>query len=78
MLPCWRDALLRRPWALWLALLLAVVSALGPTLSHGLAAGHGGAMALQDICISNGPDRLADAGPASVTGVTGEPAGWRP
>ena len=61
MLPCWRDALLRRPWALWLALLLAVVSALGPTLSHGLAAGHGGAMALQDICISNGPDRLADA-----------------
>ncbi|MCX7226623.1 MAG: hypothetical protein NT071_13675 [Burkholderiales bacterium] len=63
MLPCWRDARLRRPWALWLALLLAVVSALAPSLSHGLAAGHGGAMALQDI---------------SVTGVTGEPAGWRP
>jgi hypothetical protein len=61
MLPCWRDALLRRPWALWLALLLAVVSALGPSLSHGLAAGHGSVMALQDICISNGPDRLADA-----------------
>ena len=54
-------ARLRRPWALWLALLLAVVSALAPTLSHGLAAGHGSAMALQDICISNGPDRLADA-----------------
>ena len=61
MLPCWRDALLRRPWALWLALLLAVVSALAPTLSHGLAADHGGAMALQDICASNAPDRLADA-----------------
>ena len=60
-MPCWRDALLRRPWALWLALLLAVVSALGPSLSHGLAAGHGSVMALQDICISNGPDRLADA-----------------
>ena len=54
-------ARLRRPWALWLALLLAVVSALAPTLSHGMAAGHGSAMALQDICISNGPDRLADA-----------------
>ena len=63
MLPCWRDALLRRPWALWLALLLAVVSALGPSLSHGLAAGHGSVMALQDICISNGPDRPAS--PAS-------------
>ena len=54
-------ARLRRPWALWLALLLAVVSALAPTLSHGLAAGHGSVMALQDICISNGPDRLANA-----------------
>ena len=54
-------ARLRRPWALWLALLLAVVSALAPTLSHGLAADHGGAMALQDICASNAPDRLADA-----------------
>jgi hypothetical protein len=61
MLPCWRDALLRRPWALWLVLLLAMVSALGPTLSHGLAAGHGGATALQDICIGNGPGRLTDA-----------------
>ena len=70
MLPCWRDALLRRPWALWLALLLAVVSALGPSLSHGLAAGHGGVMALQDICISNGPDR-----PASPASPETPPAG---
>ena len=54
-------ARLRRPWALWLALLLAVVSALAPSLLRGMAAGHGSAMALQDICISNGPDRLADA-----------------
>jgi hypothetical protein len=63
MLPSWRDVLLRRPWALWLALLLAVFSALAPSLSLGLAAGHGGVMALQDICISNGPDRPAS--PAS-------------
>ena len=55
------DVLLRRPWPLWLALLLAVFSALAPSLSHGLAAGHGSVMALQDICISNGPDRLGDA-----------------
>jgi hypothetical protein len=63
MLPSWRDVLLRRPWALRLALLLAVFSALAPSLSLGLAAGHGGVMALQDICISNGPDRPAS--PAS-------------
>jgi hypothetical protein len=63
MLPSWRDVLLRRPWALWLALLLAVFSALAPSLSLGLAAGHGGVMALQDICISNGPDQPAS--PAS-------------
>ena len=77
MLPCWRDALLRRPWALWLALLLAVVSALAPTLSHGLAAGHGSVMALQDICASNAPDRLADAStpaqPASARTATTAP-----
>ncbi len=54
-------ARLRRPWALWLALLLAMVSALAPSLLRGVAAGRGGAMALQDICISNGPDRLANA-----------------
>ena len=66
MLPCWRDALLRRPWALWLALLLAVVSALAPTLSPGRAAGHGSAMALQDICASNAPDRLAGLPPGRV------------
>jgi hypothetical protein len=70
MLPSWRDVLLRRPWALWLALLLAVFSALAPSLSLGLAAGHGGVMALQDICISNGPDR-----PASPASPETPPAG---
>ena len=74
MLPCWRDALLRRPWALWLALLLAVVSALAPTLSHGLAADHGGAMALQDICASNAPDRLADASTPAQPASPASPA----
>ena len=71
MLPSWRDALLRRPWALWLALLLAVVSALSPTLSHGLAADHGSAMALQDICASNAPDSIAISTPTPPTRGTG-------
>ena len=74
MLPCWRDALLRRPWALWLALLLAVVSALAPTLSHGLAAGHGSVMALQDICASNAPDRMADASTPAQPASPASPA----
>ena len=74
MSPCWRDALLLRPWALWLALLLAVVSALAPTLSHGLAADHGGAMALQDICASNAPDRLADASTPAQPASPASPA----
>ena len=72
-MPSWRDVLLRRPWALWLALLLAVFSALAPSLSLGLAAGHGGVMALQDICISNGPDRPAS--PASPASPETPPAG---
>lgn len=74
MLPCWRDALLRRPWALWLALLLAVMSALAPTLSHGLAADHGSAMALQDICASNATDRLADASTPAQPASPASPA----
>ena len=74
MLPCWRDALLRRPWALWLALLLAVVSALAPTLSHGLAAGHGSVMALQDLCASNAPDRMADASTPAQPASPASPA----
>ena len=41
---------LHRPWAVWLAVLIAVFGALAPTVSHALA--QGVAPAMMDICVS--------------------------
>jgi hypothetical protein len=48
---------LRRPLAVWLALLVAVLGAIAPTLSHGLALK--GAVPLVEICTSLGPRWVA-------------------
>lgn len=50
-------ARLRRPLAVWLALLIAVLGALAPTLSHGLA--RAGDVPLVEICTSLGPRWVA-------------------
>lgn len=56
-----RLAPLRRPLAVWLALLIALLGAIAPTLSHGLA--RAGEVPLVEICTSLGPRwvALADA-----------------
>jgi hypothetical protein len=50
---------LRRPWAVWLAVLIAVFGAIAPTVSHALvlAAGHGPQGV--EICTSQGPRWVA-------------------
>lgn len=48
--------LLRRPLAVWLAVLVALFGAIAPTLSHALV--QGGAAAV-DICTSTGPRGVA-------------------
>jgi hypothetical protein len=45
---------LRRPWAVWLAVLIAVFSALAPTVSHALVLARGGAVPMVKICTSRG------------------------
>lgn len=49
--------MLRRPLAVWLALLIAVLGAVAPTLSHGLA--RAGDVPLVEICTSLGPRWVA-------------------
>lgn len=49
--------MLRRPLAVWLALLIAALGAVAPTLSHGLA--RAGDVPLVEICTSLGPRWVA-------------------
>lgn len=56
-------ALLRRPLALWLAVLIAVFGALAPTLSHALVWAQGGAAPMLEICTSTGPRWVASPMP---------------
>jgi hypothetical protein len=51
--------LLRRPVAVWLALCLALLGALAPTLSHALNGVRGGNAGLIEVCTSNGPRWMA-------------------
>lgn len=46
---------LRRPWALGLALLLAVVGALAPTLSHAIVWARGDVAPWVEVCTLSGP-----------------------
>ena len=47
-------ASLRRPRALWLAVLIAVFSALAPTLSHALVWSQGDTRPMVEVCTSSG------------------------
>ncbi len=47
-------ALLRRPLAVWLTMLIAVFGALAPTLSHALVMARGGTSAWTEVCTSTG------------------------
>lgn len=53
--------LLRRPWAVWLAVLIAVFSALAPTVSHALALAYRVAPMEASYCSSmGGVDAVSD------------------
>ena len=54
-------ALLRRPLALWLAVLISVFGALAPTLSHAFALAHSGMSPMVQICTSTGPHEVTSA-----------------
>jgi len=54
-----RHARPHRPWALWLAVLIAVFGALAPTLSHALVLARGTVLPLQEVCTSAGPGWVA-------------------
>lgn len=56
---------LRRPWAVWLALLLVVFGALAPTLSHAWSAARGDAGFAVAVCTSSGPRWLTQADASS-------------
>ena len=58
------TALLRRPRAVWLAVLVAVFAALAPTLSHALVLARGGPPPLLEVCTSIGMQGTANALPA--------------
>jgi hypothetical protein len=45
---------LRRPWAVWLAVLIAVLGALAPTLTHALMPAMGKAAQGFEVCTSQG------------------------
>lgn len=52
-------------WALWLALLLALIGALAPTVSRTLNWARGGGVSLVEVCTSSGPRWMAwDPAPA--------------
>lgn len=64
-----RHTLLRRPWAVWLAVLIAVFAALAPAVSHAFALAQGGTPMAMAICTSGDTlTLLADspAGPPSA------------
>lgn len=55
---------LRRPWAVWLAWLIAGFAALAPTLSHALARSKG--VPLVEICTAAGPRWVALSFPSDA------------
>lgn len=55
---------LRRPWAVWLALCIAMLGALVPTVSHALNWARGAQTPLIEVCTSTGPRWMALPGMA--------------
>jgi len=56
---------LRRPWAVWWAVFVALLGALAPTVSHALVAAGRIAPPLE-ICTAQGPQRVAPEAPLSL------------
>lgn len=61
---------LRRHWAVWLALCIAFLGALAPTLSHALHAARGQDSQMVEICTINGPRWMALGMAAELTGTS--------
>jgi hypothetical protein len=59
--PCLHDRL-RRPWAVWLALCVALLGALAVPMAH--AVPRGDPIGLLEICTSSGPQSLPAGGNA--------------
>jgi hypothetical protein len=78
MTPTPRRHPLHRPWAMWLAVLIAVLGALAPTVSHALMFARGTAPMGVEICTSQGPlwvaadtvSQAADSAPARESAAT--------
>ncbi|MBK9573149.1 MAG: DUF2946 domain-containing protein [Rhodoferax sp.] len=51
---------LRRPWAVWLAVLLVLFGAFAPTLSHGIGLAQAAGQWPADICVSPASMAVAD------------------
>ena len=56
---------LRRPWAVWLALCMALLGALAPTVSHAVNWARGSNAGLIEVCTTNGPRWMALPGMAA-------------
>ena len=57
---------LRRPWAVWLAVLIALLAAIAPTVTHALILAGGQSPQGVEICTTVGPRWVtADAGASS-------------
>jgi hypothetical protein len=61
-----RRTLPYRPWAVWLAVLIAVFGALAPTVSHALVLAQGGIAGSLEICTPQGM-RFVTADPTGLT-----------
>jgi hypothetical protein len=64
-----------RPWTVWLALCIALVGAVVPTVSHALAWSQGGSPAYGAICTTAQPGTAAadaDGAPADSSGSGGQ------
>ena len=61
-----RRTLLHRPWAVWLAVLIAVLGAIAPTVTHALMLATGQSPQGVEICTTEGTRWVnADAAPSS-------------
>lgn len=72
MTPKPHFALLRRPLAVWLAVLISLLGALAPALSHTLVWSHGGAPAWTEVCTTTGTRRVATSTPISTDSPDGQ------
>ena len=69
---------LRRPWVVWLAVLIAVLGAMAPTVSHAVMLAKGQAMQGVEICTSEGTRWVAADVAASAHDSTPLPGSVAP